>query len=215
MRGGEVRKFQVPSIKFQVAGGAEDGEQGPEVLRGGRFIERDPDGARVDRAEVDPVRPRGGVDGVSRGAGRQLDPQRVENRCGVQAVARRAQAPRQRAGQRPHAARDAAQAGRAVIDGVHGRHHRQQHLGRADVGGGLVAPDVLLARAQGEAEGRAAAGILRHANEAAGHLPLQRIARRKIRRVRPAEPHRHPEALRRADRDVGAEFAGRPQQGEG
>ena len=45
---------------------------------------------------------------------------------------------------------DRAQPVRAVVDGVHRRHHGQQHLGGADVGGRLVAADVLLAGLQRE-----------------------------------------------------------------
>ena len=39
---------------------------------------------------------------------------------------------------------------RAVVDGVHGRDVGEERLRRADVGGGLVAADVLLAGLQGQ-----------------------------------------------------------------
>ncbi|KAG1316723.1 hypothetical protein G6F63_015950 [Rhizopus arrhizus] len=47
----------------------------------------------------------------------------------------RAQRRGQDRGQAVGAAGDAGQAVRAVVDGVHRRHHRQQHLRGADVGG--------------------------------------------------------------------------------
>ena len=43
---------------------------------------------------------------------------------------------------------DALEAARAVVDGEHGGHVRQQGLRRANVARRLVAPDVLLARLQ-------------------------------------------------------------------
>ena len=54
--------------------------------------------------------------------------------------------------------------------------------------------------------------VLRDADEPPGHLALAVVARREERRVRAAEAQRHAEALRAADRDVGAELARRRQQ---
>jgi hypothetical protein len=48
------------------------------------------------------------------------------------------------------AARDALEPARTVIHRVHRRHHREQHLRGADVGGRLLAANVLLARLQRE-----------------------------------------------------------------
>ena len=59
-----------------------------------------------------------------------------------------------------------------------------------------------------------ALGILGDADEAAGHLAFERVARGEERRVRPAEAQRHAEALGVADGDIRAEFAGRLQQRE-
>ena len=50
------------------------------------------------------------------------------------------------------------------------------------------------------------------ADEAAGQRALERVAHRHVGRMRAAIAHRHAKALRRADRDVGAEFAGRGEQ---
>ena len=91
-------------------------------------------------------------------------------------------------------------------------HDRQQHLGRADIAGGLLAADVLLARLQREAQGRPAVRIFGNADDAAGHLAFEFIARGEERGVRAAVTQRHAEALRVADGDVRAEFAGRREQ---
>ena len=88
----------------------------------------------------------------------------------------------------------------AYIDGDHG----QQHLGGADVGGGLLAADVLLAGLQGEAVGGAAGGVDRHADQPAGQRALVGVAGGQEAGVGPAEAERHAEALGRADHDVGA-----------
>ena len=88
--------------------------------------------------------------------------------------------------QRVDAPRDCPQTFRAVIDGIHRGHDREEHLRRADVAGGLVAADVLLARLQREAIGRAALRIVRNADEPARHLALvtRRAWRNKRRAVR-------------------------------
>ncbi len=123
-----------------------------------------------------------------------------------------AQAELQHAGERVDAARDREEALRPVVDRVHRRHDREQHLRRADVARGLLAADVLLAGLQREAVGRPALGVLRHADEAARQVPPVLVAHREERGVRPAVAHRHAEALGRAERDVGADLARRAQQ---
>ncbi len=108
---------------------------------------------------------------------------------------------------RTHPLGDAAQPVGPVVDPVHARHDGEQHLGGADVRGGLVAADVLLPGLQREAVGGAAVGVARDSDEAAGHLALETFAHGEIAGVRPAEAHGHAEPLRRADRDVGTELA--------
>ncbi|KAG0772240.1 hypothetical protein G6F22_015892 [Rhizopus arrhizus] len=126
----------------------------------------------------------------------------------------RAQRRGQDRGQAVGAAGDAGQAVRAVVDGVHRRHHRQQHLRGADVGGGLLAADVLLAGLQGQAIGRVALRIHRDADQAARHRTLVGITAGHERGVRAAEAERHAETLAVADHDVRAPFAGGSQQGQ-
>ena len=91
-------------------------------------------------------------------------------------------------------------------------HVRQQRLRGADVAGGLFAADVLLARAERQAQRGFAARILGDADDAAGHLAFEFVARGEKRRVRPAVAQRHAKPLRAADGDVRAKFARRLEQ---
>src|SRR5580700_6317424 len=103
---------------------------------------------------------------------------------------------------------NAFQSLRAMIHRVHGGHHGQQYLRRADIARGLLAADVLLARLEREPQGGAALRVLGDTDEAAGHVTLVRIAGGKEGCVRPAIPHRYAKTLRAANSDVRAEFAG-------
>ena len=101
-----------------------------------------------------------------------------------------------------------------MIDRIHRRDDGEKDLRRADVARRFVAPDVLLAGLQSESIGRTAFGIVRNADEPAGHVAFVLIARREISGVRSAEAERHAKTLRAADGDIGAEFARRFQQRE-
>ncbi len=113
-----------------------------------------------------------------------------------------------------HAARDTREPFGAVIHRIHRGHDREQHLRGADVRSGLLAPDVLFARLQREAVCGLALGVHRHAHQSPGHAALQLIARGHVAGMRPAEAHRHSEALRIADRDVRAPLARRLEERE-
>ena len=69
------------------------------------------------------------------------------------------QRPRQGGRLLAHALGDATDAVGAVVDGVHARHDRQQHLGRADVGGGLLPADVLLAGLERHPQGAVSVAV--------------------------------------------------------
>ena len=92
---------------------------------------------------------------------------------------------------------DLLQALRAVVAGIHGRHAGQQRLGRADVAGGLLAANVLLAGLQRKPQGRAAARILGDADDAAWHMAFESVARGEDR---PRAARRSPAACRTAAR---------------
>ncbi len=113
------------------------------------------------------------------------------------------------------AAGDGFEAFGAVKDGVHGGHHGEKDLGGADVAGGFLAPDVLFAGLEGEAEGGAAVGVVRDADEAAGEAAFEGVFDGHEGRVRAAETEGDTEALAVADADVGAEFAWRFEHREG
>ena len=74
----------------------------------------------------------------------------------------------QSAGVPMHAQGDLAEPPGPVVDRVHGGGDGEQHLRRADVRGGLLAPDVLFARLQGQAVGGRAVGVDRDAHESPG-----------------------------------------------
>lgn len=138
--------------------------------------------------------------------------ERVEEKGVEHLVAAGAQTGRQHERHVVDLERDVAEPGRPVVHGVHGGHVGEQRLGRADVGGGLIPADVLLAGLQREAVGVAAVGVPRDADHAAGHEPHQRLAAREEAGVRAAVAHGHAHALRRAHGDVRAHVGGRPQQ---
>ena len=101
-------------------------------------------------------------------------------------------------------------------------HHREIHRGRertqrmvgADVGGRALAPDMLLARGQRQAPRAPSEAIVRLAHQPPGHLAQMRRPRRHEAHSGSAELRREAEALALADRDVGAELAGRFQKAE-
>ncbi len=110
---------------------------------------------------------------------------------------------------------DAFEAGRAVPRRVETGDVGEQHLRRADVGRGPLAPDVLLAGLECQPQCRPARGVGADPDEAAGKCPRRVRMGGDESRVRPAERHRHPEALRRTDHDVGAELPGRRREHAG
>ncbi len=173
------------------------------------LVERDAQ-AGVTDAEIDCLG-RGARDDLGTlGAGIHADG--VEEGVGLRRKAELAQAAGEHDGAAMDVARDLDEPLGAVIDRIHRRDHGEQHLRGADVGGRLLAADVLLAGLQCEAVGRHPARVDGEADDAAGQRALQRIAHRHIGRVRAAIAHGNAEALGRADRDIGAQLAGRGEQ---
>src|SRR5471030_1224271 len=182
----------------------EHGPQQRDVFAGGGLVERDADVRGVDDTQVDAVRVGRRVQlfGVLDGDG-----QRVEEGGVGDGVAERLQVGGQDAGVAVHALGDLQQALRAVVDGVHRRHHGQQHLRGADVGGGFFAADVLLAGLQRQTIRGVALRVDGDADQAAGHAAFEFVAGGQVAGVRATETERHAEALAVADDDVGAPFA--------
>ena len=110
-----------------------------------------------------------------------------------------------------HSLGDRLQTARAVIHGIHRRDHGEEDLGRANVTGGFVAADVLLARLKREAISRATGSVVRNADQATRKVALVSIARGHIPGMRTASAEGHAEALRVADGNICAEFPGRAQ----
>src|SRR5919112_3948580 len=99
-----------------------------------------------------------------------------------------------------------------MINGVHARHDRKQHLGGAHVAGRLVAPDVLLPSLQRHAERRATIPILGHADDAARQGALVRILGGKECSMGTTVAHGNAKTLAVAHRDVGAPLAWRSEE---
>ncbi len=179
-----------------------------------RLVQRHAHVARAHQAQVDASRPRRRQDG--RGVAlANVHHEGVEVVRVLEAVAQAPQAFGQGGRRQVHPLGDGRQAARTVVHGVHAGHHGQQHLGGANVAGGLLAPDMLLAGLEGQAHGRPAAGILGNAHDASRHLALVGIAGGEIGGVGPPVAQRHPQALGVAQRHVGAPLPRRHQQREG
>ena len=104
-------------------------------------------------------------------AARFFNKHNFEKKNGRYLVAGLGDALGEHAGHGVHALGDLLEPLGAVVDGVHGGHVGEQGLRRADVGRGLLAADVLLARLQRHAERHLARHVLRHADDAARHVP--------------------------------------------
>lgn len=88
--------------------------------------------------------------------------------------------------------RDRGQPLGAVVDRVHARHHGEEDLGRADVAGGLLPADVLLAGLQRQPVGGGAVGVDGHADEPSGKLPLEALGDRHVAACGPPNPYGTP-----------------------
>ena len=140
------------------------------------------------------------------GASHGGDGERIEERVVDHGEAELFQSRRENAGQAVHARGDGREPVGAVVDRIHRRDDGKQHLCGADVRGRLLAPDVLLARLQGEPVRRLAVGVYGHADQAPRKVALELVPRGEKRGVRAAEAHRHAEALGRTDNYIRAPF---------
>ena len=101
-----------------------------------------------------------------------------------------------------------------MIDCIHRSHVGQEGLSGADVGGGLLAPDVLLPRLQGHADGRVTVAVSRDTHDPPRHDPLVGILHRQEPRVGASIAHRHPEPLRGAIGYIGPKVSGSLQDSQ-
>jgi hypothetical protein len=182
-------------------------EQGQVVARGG-FVQRHGHALAAQQAHIGAGVQRALHHGAGGVTTPQVHGQGVEGGGVQRREAQLLQACRQDGGEARHALGDALEPFGAVVHGVHAGDDGGQHLRGADVGGGLLAADVLLARLQRQAVGRLAMHVHAHAHQAAGHGALEVVAAGHVGGVRAARAHGHAKALRGADHDVGAHFAG-------
>ena len=120
----------------------------------------------------------------------------------LQRIAKGPQAMLQLAAQANNALGDGLQTVGPVMHRIKRGHHGEQHLGRADVAGGLVATDVLLTGLQRQTQGRAAFCILGLPHQTAGDLALVGLNRGEEGGMGATETHRHPKALGAAHGNV-------------
>ncbi len=184
-----------------------------QIIVRNRLIERHADSCLRQGPQVDLLDARG-IEDPGQRILRHLDRQRIEEVGIGEPVAQFFQGRGERGRVRVHAPRDPAQPLRAMINGVHGGDHGEQHLCGANVARRLLAPDVLLARLQRHAQRGPPGAVFGHADDAAGEVALELVARREEGGVRAAVAERDAEALRVADGDVGAPRPGRGEQGQ-
>ena len=199
--------------RSRVEAGLAVGEGAPHRLdvgpRGG-LVAGDAEAVAVDRPQVVARHLRPLQDRLRRA--RRADRQRVEPAFVLDREAEALQPRREDVGQAMGPLRNAREPLRPVIDRVHAGDDAEQHLRRADVAGRLLAPDVLLAGLEREPQRLPPAAVHRNADDPPRHGAAVLLVGGEIGGVRPAVTQRHAEALRAADRDVGAELAGRRQQ---
>src|SRR6478672_6842878 len=146
---------------------------------------------------------------------RDADGELVEVRAGMDALRPdRGQGGLETSGASGALGGDVAQPVRPDRREIDARRQREQRLVRADVARGLVAPDVLLTRAEGHDEGPLAADVGRHPDEATGDLADEPVRRGEDPEVWPAVLRRDPERLALARRDVRAVGPGRGEDRE-
>ena len=173
------------------------------------LVKGDAEVISIDHAQIDAgfARTRGVVPRTVR----HVQGHGVEEGCMRKRVAETLKATDQDLQQSMHAPGDQVQTLGAVIDRIETGNHRQQDLRGADIAGGLLATDVLLAGLQRHAQGDASVTITRHTDDAARHGTYKALAGGKKSRVRPAITHRHTEALGAANHDIRIHFTRRLQ----
>ena len=119
-------------------------------------------------AQVHALRHRLLVQGFGRFGAAHIHHHGVKRGVPLRGTAQRGQAFGQDGGVAGHALRNALEALRAVVHGVHAGHHSGQYLCGADVGSGFFAANVLLARLQRQPVGRVAVAVDTHTHQAAG-----------------------------------------------
>ena len=188
---------------------SEDGKQGFDGGVVGGFIAGDAKPVLIHQAQIDAGCQRLGEDRFR--LARQAHRDGVEEMPGLDRDPAPAQALRQNFGVTMGAPRNAPKPAPAVINGEEGSDDRQQHLGGADIAGRLFPADMLFAGLQRHAQRLPAGGIDGNPDQPSRHGALIGLAGGEEGGMRTAIAHGHAEALRTADGDIRAHFAGRVQ----
>ena len=162
-------------------------------------------------AEVDLLRSSCSQHALLRGTTAKLDTHGVKPRVCSAIVTKRAQCSGKRVGGAVHTIGNRLQPLRSMPRAVHAGDDCKKHLSGANVAGGALALDVLLARLDRHAESRCAGGVAAHADQSTRHPAYVFGLGGEVRGVRTTEAHRYAESLRAADHYVGAPLAGRGQ----
>ncbi len=149
-------RSQVIHRELGRAAAVEQLEQRLHLFRCNRLVEGYSNGSVLMGAQVDATRACSLDEG---GSVLSFEPDGVEERVVRNRPAQLTRAGRKHQREVVDALRNAPQSGRTVVNGVHARHHGQQHLRGANVGRRLLAPDVLLSSLQCHAQRRAPLGI--------------------------------------------------------
>ncbi len=209
--GGGSAVERVPDGRFR-PGDAERGGDRGQVLKRRRLIAGNTDLVCADEAQVHAVGLRCG-NNVRRTAG-SLDRDGVEEALTRQFEAAASQHRGECPGGVVSVGGDSTQALGTVVDRIHAGDNGQQSLRGADVGGRLLAADVLFAGLQRQAEGGGAGVVLGNSDDTAGKRTLQALADGHVGGVRATEEQRNTHALGGADGDVGTLLARSGDQGQ-
>ena len=191
----------------------QDGDDGVDIVLRGSLVEADADALLADVAEVDLVLLGHLADSCRRHGALQC--QCVEEHAVVLLVAVFLKLFGQDAGHSVDVCGNVADAFRTVPSSVEAAHNSLQSRSGADVRGGLLALDVLLAHTQSHTQCGVALHVDTPADDAAGEAALESLGDGEETCVRTAEAHRQTEALVAAKGAVGTHLAGSLEQGQG
>src|SRR3954469_11948775 len=171
----------------------EDRNQVRDVAQGDRFIERDAELSGRQLSQVDAAYP-GGIQQSGQSPAFRLHAYRVEEILVNHAISQATKSVGQDYGPGVYPLGDATETAGSVVDRIHAGHHGEEHLSRADVAGGLVPPDVLLACLERHPESWTAIAVLGHSDDSSGQVSLVSLFGSKEGGVRPAISHGNAEA---------------------
>ena len=102
----------------------------------------------------------------------------------------------------------------AVVAAIHTGHNTQQHLRCADVGGGILALDMLFAGLQRHTQGTVTTAVNAHTDDATWHLALVFVFGGHVGGMGATITHGNTKTLGTTHHAIGAHFAGRGKHRE-